>query len=293
MSYRRLAVHAALALTACDDGDARPEYHLAASPAAVSISVRGQVAVGVQWIGEALPDARVTWSATPDSVVSVAGAGDVATLTGTRVGTTTVTATATDGRRVATASVAATVRPLACIPIGPIVTPAAATLAVGGRVQFSVSLVPPPPCGSADGRVDFRTVDSTVASVDTLGWVTGRRTGTTTLIVSPRGNPGVSASASITVIPGGIIERNPVVQPTVVDVAVGDTVRLRGMQPQPPNAPPDASREVRFRSADTTVATIDAGGLLRAVRVGQTHVRVIAVADTSLWTAVPVTVRQR
>ncbi|GLC26317.1 hypothetical protein [Roseisolibacter agri] len=291
VSGRLLAALLLLTVAACDDAEIRPDYRLASNPASVAMSVGQQVAVGVRWEGQPLPNAVVTWRASPDSIVGVViGAGEVATLMGRRAGATVVTATATDGRQLVSAPVSVTVAPRACQLGGIMVSPAAAAVVVGGRAHFTVPLVPPPPCGSADGRVDFRIVDTTVASVDTLGSVTGRRIGVTTLLVSPRGNPGMTAAATITVVGGGSIDPTPVVTPSMVDVVVGDTVRLRGTFPRFPNAPTGSS-ELHYRSADTTIVTITPDGLLRAVRVGQTHVRAIAVADSAYWTAVPVTVR--
>lgn len=292
ISARLVAALVLLTGAGCDDGEVRPEYRLAADPTSIAMTVGQELSIAARWVGEPLPNARVTWTATPDSIVRVVGSGAAATLVAQRAGAVTVLATATDGRQVLTFPVPVTVAPLACPLAGLVITPPTVAMVVGGRVQVTVSLVPPPPCGPADGRVDFRIADPTVASVDTLGWVTGLRIGLTTLQVSPRGNPGLTRATTVTVVGPGGPPLSIAVQPSAVDVAAGDTLRLRGMVSRGPNAPSE-STEVRFQSADTTIATVEGSGLLRGVRAGQTQVRAIAAADTSFWVAVPVTVRSR
>ena len=287
----RLAALVLLTVAGCDDGDTPPEYRLAADPMSVSMSVREQTVVGVRWVGAPLPNARVTWSAMPDSIVRlVASTGDAVTLEAQRAGAVIVTATATDGRQVVRYDVPVTVAPLACPLAGLVLSPPTVALAVGGRMQVTVSLVPPPPCGSPDGRVDFRIADPTVASVDSLGWITGMRIGVTTLQVSPHGNPGLTRATTVTVVGIGTVPPNVAVQPSVVDVADGDTVRLQYNVTLAPNG--SAPRTARFASMDTVVATVDARGLVRGVTPGTTSIRVIADADTSFWVAVPVTVHE-
>lgn len=278
----------------CGDSTAVPsDLAFSLQPPVATMVVGQQRDVGVAWAADMPADAQASWVVRPDSIVRIVTASTWgATLEARRVGTALVTLTVTSQGRAVSRDMVVAVDPLACPAAGAVVSPTAAAIAVGGRVQLSASSPYPPPCGSLGSRMTFRSLDSTIATVDVDGWVTGRRPGVVTIVASPPGNPGLTVAAQVTVLSAtGSVADPPTVQPDRVDAVVGDTVRLRGAYARPPNAP-SASPEVRFRSADSTVATVDATGLLRAVRVGQTHVRAIAVADTSVWTAVPVTVRQ-
>ena len=282
------------ALAGCGDSTAASAgLAFTIQPPIASMVVGQQRDVVVAWASEIPADAQAQWEVRPDTIARLLAASTAgATIDARRAGTALVTLTVTSQGRAVARDMVLEVSPLACALIGPLVSPASVTTSVGGRVRLTVTRIQPPPCGSEDGRADFRMLDTSIATVDSLGEVTGRRIGATALIVSARGRPGLTTAVSVSVVGGGGVPITPAVQPSVVDIAVGDTLRLRGTFPRPPNAP-NQSTEVRFGSADTTIAAVDAGGLLRGVRAGQTFVRATAVADSSIWTAVPVTVRAR
>jgi trimeric autotransporter adhesin len=190
-----------LSIAGCGDttGTA-PGPRFTIQPPVASMVVGQQRDVGVAWEGEIPADAQASWVASPDTIVRLVAASTWgATLQARQVGTTLVTLTITSQGRAASRDMVVTVDPLVCLPIGPVVTPSTTTITVGARVQLAVSMVPPPPCGPADGSVTFTSSATAVAVVDSAGWVTGVSPGIATVTVRPRGNFGLSGSAQVTV----------------------------------------------------------------------------------------------
>jgi hypothetical protein len=286
------AVVAALAAAACGDGLAvarAPRFGVDAPPAEMVVGQEAPVAV--RWTDTPPADARVTWIAAPDSVLRIVAASPTgATLEARRVGSAAVTVTAGIGRSGTSYTFPVRVQAGQCLAAGFALQPASATIGVDGQVRVVVA-PPGPLCNGGDTVVTFRAQDTTIAVVDARGLVTGRRPGVTSIVASPSRNPGFTAVATVTVLAPGTMLGSIVVEPGLVDATVGDTVRLRAFHRSPSGLA--GGPAVRLSVADATTASVDADGLLRALRVGETHVRATATADTALWITVPVRVRPR
>ncbi len=122
----------------------------------------------------------------------------------------------------------------------------------------------------------FRTSDTTVATVDNTGLVTSHRVGTVRLFVeSPHGAVG-----------GSVVS----VTQAVAHVSLpGDTIRLDALNAMVPLSAVArdplgsiiANADFRYGSADSTIASVDASGLVRARANGSTRVWAIASAESS------------
>jgi uncharacterized protein YjdB len=104
--------------------------------------------------------------------------------------------------------------------------------------------------------------DSTIAVVSAAGVVTARGVGTTQVAASANGKSGIAA---VTVVPTPVASVS--VLPGQIQLAVGDTARVKALTS-------DAARNilsgrvVTWASSNQAVATVDTGGLVKAVAPG-------------------------
>ena len=123
-----------------------------------------------------------------------------------------------------------------------------------------------------DAEVQWSSADSSVATVDRSGLVTATANGRTTITAradSASGTAAVSVRQRASVVS---------ITPDVLDFAeVGDTATVMAAVSDA-NGHPIHDAEVRWSSADSFVATVDASGLVLAVGVGETSI--IGTADS-------------
>ena len=199
----------------------------------------------------------MTWS-TSDS--SIAAVDSTELVTGVAPGAATVTATV-EGR---SGSAVVTVVP---VPVASVtVEPDSAEVPVGRSVQLTAT--PRDEDGNVlDGRsVAWTSSDVGVATVDGNGLVSGVSLGSATITATSEGKSG---TAAITVV------RLPVdsvsVAPANPAVVVGDTLRLSATTYNDAGEVLEG-RAVTWSSADEAVATVDTGGLVTGVAIGQTTI---------------------
>ena len=135
------------------------------------------------------------------------------------------------------------------------------TLQAGASKQLSVTVSP---SNATDRAVSWRSSNASVASVDASGKVMAKAVGTATITATAGGK-----SASVTVI---VESGDPVIVPvSSVAIAGGDfqlpvgSTRRISATVSPANA---TDRAVSWRSSDTSVATVDASGMVTAVKAG-------------------------
>ncbi len=206
------------------------------------------------------------------------GAGGL--VTAVAPGTAVLTVTFTDGGQTVTGTIPATV-------LGITVEPAQSTIPIGAttflRLTFAGSI-------QAYGGLRFSSSDSTVATVDAGGSVRGVRPGTARIAVVAVSDPRARAEAAITVLaPPPAVTLT--VQPDVVALPWGSTQQLAVTVSLAPGTPSSVSRDVRFTSSDTTVATVSATGLVTGLRPGMASITVVPVAAPTISQTVSVLVR--
>lgn len=228
----------------------------------------------------------VNWTSSAPGVLSVDANG---TLRALAAGQATVTATSVadpSQRGQLTLTVQAPLPPAPSPRVERVtVTPAAMALAVGQTqaltAQVEVS-------GGASQAVTWRSSDPAVATVDAAGRVTALKAGQAVITASSVADASKSASSTVTV-------SAPAPVPTVERVTVTPgTLALEVSQTQALTATVQvsggASQAVEWRSSNPAVASVDSGGRVTALTVGQATVTATSAVDPSKSAAATVTV---
>ncbi|QHQ62755.1 hypothetical protein Ana3638_19865 [Anaerocolumna sedimenticola] len=157
------------------------------------------------------------------------------------------------------------------------------TLALSKKTYQLTATVTPDT--AVNKKINWRSTNTQVATVDSNGLVTLAAGGTTSIIATSDDNPAVTAICNITV---QVSTSGIVLDETTKTMDVGDTVRL-GYVITPTNA---ANKNVTWSSSNTTVATVDSSGLVKAVAPGQAVITV-KTSDGSLSATCTITVKQK
>lgn len=157
-------------------------------------------------------------------------------------------------------------------PVSVTITPAAAQLlALGDTVRLSVEVRDQAGRVMSTVGLSWSSETTSVATVDAHGLVTAIGVGATIVTAragSVKGEAQVSVRQSVASV---------VVTPRAAEVAVGDTLRLLA-EARDANGHPPAGVVFGWSSSDPAVATVDAGGLVRALSEGLATI--IARSDT-------------
>jgi uncharacterized protein YjdB len=260
-----------------------PVASVTVSPTSSSIAVGGTQqlsAVTKDAAGNTLTGRVVTWASSNTAVATVNGSGLV---TGRAAGTATITATS-EGKS-GTAAITVTVVPVASVTV----SPASATIAVGGTQQLS-AVTKDSAGNTLTGRVvTWGSSNTAVATVSAAGLVRGVAAGSVTITATSEGKSGTAAITAI-VVPVASVT----VSPATASIAVGGTRQLTA-------APKDSAgntltgRVVTWASDNTAVATVDANGLVSGVAAGSANITATsegksgsaAIAVTSGGTGAP------
>jgi uncharacterized protein YjdB len=203
--------------------------------------------------GNPLVGRSITWSSSNPTAASVNGTGLV---TGVVAGSATITATS-EGQS-GTAAITVTHVPVASVTV----TPASASLNDGQTVQLTAT---PRDANGAplSGRaVTWSSNNTSVATVNGSGLVTGVTAGSATITATSEGQSGTSA---ITVVRPAVT--SVTVAPPTASVPVGQTVQLTAT-PKDANGGPLTGRVVTWSSGNTSVATVNGSGLVTGVVAG-------------------------
>jgi len=228
------------------------------TPAAAGIQVNGTVqltATPQDANGNPLTGRTVTWQTGDGTIATVDAAGLV---TGHALGGP-VTITATSEGKTGTSSITVSVIPVASVAV----TPASASVQVNATVQLTAT--PKDANGNPlSGRVvTWQTSDGTIATVDGNGLVTGKAAGgPVTITATSEGKNGTSA---ITVTP--IPVASVTVTPAASSIHVGDLLQLTATTLDA-NGNPLTGRTVTWQSANSSVASVDASGVVTGKAAG-------------------------
>ncbi|MEM7414954.1 MAG: Ig-like domain-containing protein [Gemmatimonadota bacterium] len=158
------------------------------------------------------------------------------------------------------------------------VTPDSATIIARETRAFSASTLATGGAPLTGRTIAWSVANSTVATVDANGTVTGVSEGSTTVRAT---SEGVVGSATVDVLPVPVAE--VVVSPDSVTLEEGDTLSLDA-EARDASGGVLPGREVRWSSADPSVARVDSlTGTVTAVGAGSTSIiaTVEAVSDTA------------
>jgi uncharacterized protein YjdB len=285
VNWRSAAIGVAgFGLAACgDDVVVQDPRTLTVSPQTVTCTVGETRAIGAS-LNPTQANAPFTY-ASSGAGVTVAGTGATATLTCAQAGSYTVTVTSGTLSQVVTVQVSPAPSNVQAI----LVNPQNSAVTVGGTVQLTSTIVVS--TGTAPAA-RYRSAQPNIATVDSVsGLVRGVAVGTANILVSPVGQPGLTGTATVTVLGAGQIVQSIVPSPSNVALQTGQTQQLSAQVTLQPGAPAGASRNVTYTSDNPAVATVSSTGLVTGVANGSTAIAIRAVADTSVVVRVPVTVR--
>ncbi|MBD3242181.1 MAG: PKD domain-containing protein [Chitinivibrionales bacterium] len=152
---------------------------------------------------------------------------------------------------------------------GVVVTPAVLELNTGASAGLAANVLP---SNATDKTVSWSCTDNAVASVDNSGSVTASAAGSC-FIVATTTDGGFRDSCALTVVSTGTAVTGVTVTPDSVIVMTPGTRQLAATV-SPAGA---TNTAVTWRSLDSTLAAVDASGLVTAVRKGATRVIAMSV----------------
>jgi len=146
------------------------------------------------------------------------------------------------------------------IPVTSIsLSPSSTSLKVGKQIQISATVSPN---NATDKSVSWSTSNSSVATVNSSGWVTAEGVGTATITCKANDGSGVSNTCSIAVDP--IFVTNIALDVTSASLLVGETQQLTATV-SPNNA---TDNSISWSSSNNSVASVSSNGLVTAKGAG-------------------------
>lgn len=207
--------------------------------------------------GNAIPGIRVEWSSADESVATVDADGLV-----TAVSNGNAAITASGGGSAATAAVTVAQRAARVE-----VTPSADTLvALGDSLRITAATFDGNGHAIQDARTGWSSTDAAVATVDSTGLVIAAGNGSASITATVG-----DASAATEVTVSQVLVGVGIVPANTTFFSLGDTVRLVAAG-RDANGHAIAGLSFTWTSEDPTVATVDANGLVTAVRTGGTDI---------------------
>lgn len=194
-------------------------------------------------------DKTVTWSSSDTALATVNQQGTVTAINGG-----VVVITAKSGEISASCAVTITV-PVENIALDK----TNVTLEIGKSTTLTAIISPN---DATDKSVSWSSSESTVASVDANGVVTAKAEGSA-VITAKNGNK--SASCSVTVLKEVVEVTSISLDETSLDMVKGESARLTASV-QPEDA---TDKNVSWSSSDATIASVDNGGNVKALKGGR------------------------
>ena len=200
-------------------------------------------------------DKTVTWSSTNASIATIDATGLV---TGVAVGDVTISATANDGSGVTVNHSMAVTEDE--ILVTSITVTGDASIVVHSTATLNAAVLP---ATATDPSVSWMSSDTGIATVDSIGVVTGVAAGTATITASANDGSGVSGTYDVTVTADPVLV-------TSISVSGNTTVAVSGTTALTATVlPTDATDStVSWMSSDTGIATVDSSGVVTGVAAG-------------------------
>lgn len=174
--------------------------------------------------------------------------------------------------------------PSATVPATAVtVSPATATITVGGNTTLSASITP----SNSTDTITWSSSDTTIATVNNSGKVTAVKAGTVT--ITARANANVAGTATITVqaqTPTTVPATAVTVSPMSVSLNVSETATITASM-----TPSNTTDSITWSSSDTTVVTVNNAGKITAVKAGTATIT--ARANANVAGTVTVTVQEQ
>jgi uncharacterized protein YjdB len=215
--------------------------------------------------GRALPGRAVSWRVGDASIAEVSDAGFV---TGLRMGVTTVVAEV-EGQE-GQAVVTVTAPSVASVEV----SPAVASLRIGDNLTLEVELTGSDGSTLTSRLITWSSSQPSVADVDGGGRVSAFAVGTATITASSEGKSG---SATITVTRPAVTRMDVV--PAGPNVELGGQLQLTAI-PRDSDGSIVGGLTIVWSSANATIASVDANGVVTGRALGATQIRATADGQT-------------
>lgn len=210
----------------------------------------------------------VTWSSSAPGVASIAQDG---TLRAISDGTTTITVTSdADGTKKATCVVTVLPDPVPVHPTSIVLFPTTANVQVSENLLISYDILP---SDAQNKMVTWSSSNPAIATVNSMGLVTGVSVGGPVTITATTQDGNISASCAITVVafvPISVDVSAVAINPKPLDLYVNDSAILNALI-TPSNA---SNQQVSWSSSSPLVASVAADGTVIALSPGVTTVTV-------------------
>ena len=218
-------------------------------------------------------DKSVTWSSNNTSIATVSSSGVV---TAKSPGTATITVRTNDGGKTATCTVTVKAK---VIPVtGISLNTSSMTMKVGETKALSATVTP---SNATDKTVTWKSSNTSVATVDSNGKVTGKSAGSATISATAGS---FTANCSVTVVvPVVSVSLNK----TELTLEKGKNATLTATI-NPSNA---TDKTVTWKSSNTAIAMVDQTGKVTAIEVGSAVITV-TTNDGSKTATCSVTVKE-
>ncbi len=209
-------------------------------------------------------DKSVTWTSSNPSVATVSESGLV---TAVAQGTATITATSNlDNTKSGTCSVTVNA-PAAPIPVTAIaLNKSTATIGIGDSETLTINYTPAD--ANTGKAVAWTSSNTSIATVDNSGKVTGVAAGTATITATSTTDASITASCAVTV--QAVAVTNVSINPTSANLQIGGGADLT-YTVLPANA---TDKSVSWSSSNTAVATVNNNGHVTAVAAGTATITV-------------------
>lgn len=149
---------------------------------------------------------------------------------------------------------------------GVTISPSGPSIVTGNTVQLTANVAP---TNATNKTVTWASNNTSVATVNSLGMVTGNSAGSA-IITATTQDGGFTATSAITVTSSSIAVTGVTVLPSSASVAVGNSVSLTATV-APSNA---TNKTVTWSTSNSSIATVSASGLVTGVATGTANITV-------------------
>ncbi len=267
----------ALAASGCSSSNSTPQSSqktlnlIAVTPASPSVAVGATqqfTATATYSDGSAQNiTSSVTWSSSTTDVATVSSSG-MASAMGSGTSTITATLSAVSGSTMLTVSKSApTLTSIA-------VTPSAPSIIAGATQQFTATgTYSDGSTQNITSSVTWTSSATTVATINSAGLATGVNAGTSTIKATLNG---ISGSAILTVASTGPTLASIAVTPSAPSIIAGATQQFTATGTYSDGSTQNTTSSVAWTSSATTVAAINASGLVTGIAAGSSTIRAAA-----------------
>lgn len=209
----------------------------------------------------------LAWTSSNPAVATVSDNGLVSLVA---PGTATITATTTDGTNLSASCQVKVVKRIKSITLNE----SSLSLTLPETAQLTATITP---SDAVNQVLNWTSSNTSVATVDSIGFITSKGVGTTTIKATTTDGSNLSASCTVTVNKQYVTSIS--LNESSMVMHIGDTFQLIA-DVQPENA---SNPTLNWSSGNTSVARVDNTGLVTAVAGGTTYIKASATDGSYIY----------